>query len=90
MERHEGPIVLSTADQHGVPNAIYAMSMKMLDDGRIVVADNYFHKTKSNIRSGSNGAVLFMTKGTAPRLPKAIRKYPKDGEEILAPHDSEM
>jgi uncharacterized protein len=59
--RHEGPIVLSTADKQGVPNAIYARWAKMLDDGRIVVADNYFHKTRANIKNGSKGSVLFLT-----------------------------
>lgn len=60
-DRHEGPIVLSTADKQGVPNAIYATCVKLLDDGRIVVADNYFNKTRTNIKSGSKGSVLFIT-----------------------------
>jgi len=60
-DRHEGPIVLSTADKQGVPNAIYATNAKLLDDGRLVVADNYFDKTRSNIKNGSKGAVLFIT-----------------------------
>jgi uncharacterized protein len=61
-DRHEGPIILSTTDKTGVPNAIYATCVKMLDDGRIVVADNYFNKTRTNIKNGSKGAVLFITK----------------------------
>jgi len=60
-DRHEGPIVLSTADKQGVPNSIYATNAKLLDDGRLVVADNYFDKTRSNIKNGSKGAVLFIT-----------------------------
>ena len=60
-DRHEGPVVLSTADRQGVPNAIYANNVKLLDDGRIVVADNYFNKTRKNIQSGSRAAVLFIT-----------------------------
>ena len=61
-DQHEGPIVLSTTDKTGVPNAIYATCVKMLDDGRIVVADNYFNKTRSNIKNGSKGTILFITK----------------------------
>ena len=34
-DQHEGPIVLSTADKRGIPNAIYVTNVKMLDDGRI-------------------------------------------------------
>ena len=61
-DRHDGPIVLTTTDKQGVPNAIYATCVKLLDDGRIVVADNYFNKTRTNIKSGSQGSVLFITK----------------------------
>ncbi len=78
-ERREGPIVLSTADKRGIPNAIYALSVKMLDDGRIVVADNYFHKTRSNIGSGSKGAVLFMTKERKSYQAKGRIEYLTDG-----------
>jgi predicted pyridoxine 5'-phosphate oxidase superfamily flavin-nucleotide-binding protein len=61
-DSHEGPIVLTTSDEKGVPNAIYATFVKLLDDGRIVVADNYFNKTRANIHRGSKGSVLFLTK----------------------------
>jgi len=61
-DQHEGPIVFSTVDNAGVPNAIYASYAKLLDDGRILVADNYFDKTRANIKNGSRGSVLFITK----------------------------
>ena len=59
---HDGPIVLATSDETGVPNAIYATFARLLDNERIVVADNYFHKTRANINRGSKGSVLFLTK----------------------------
>lgn len=58
----EGPIVLATVDATGVPNAIYAGSVHEYGDDIIVIADNYFHKTRANILAGSRGALLFITK----------------------------
>ncbi|MCF7953943.1 MAG: pyridoxamine 5'-phosphate oxidase family protein [Spirochaetales bacterium] len=61
-EKREGPVVLTTVDSEGVPNSIYATCVGMYTDGRIVVADNYFSKTKNNIENGSSkGAILFIT-----------------------------
>ncbi|MDA8123640.1 MAG: pyridoxamine 5'-phosphate oxidase family protein [Deltaproteobacteria bacterium] len=60
-EGREGPIVFSTVDERGVPNAIYCNWARLLEDGRFLVADNYFHKTRENILKGSPGSVLFFT-----------------------------
>lgn len=78
-ERREGPIILSTADKRGVPNAIYATCVKMLDDGSIVVADNYFHKTRTNIKDGSKVAVLFMTQEKKSYQAKGHVEYITEG-----------
>ena len=58
----EGPVVLATVDAAGIPNAIYASSVHEYGDDTVVVADNYFHKTRANILAGSRGALLFITK----------------------------
>jgi len=58
----EGPVVLATVDAAGIPNAIYASSVHEYGDDTVVVADNYFHKTRANILAGSQGALLFITK----------------------------
>ena len=58
----EGPAVLATADRTGRPNAIYVNSLRLHADGTVVVADNYFHKTRANIHAGSKGAFLFITR----------------------------
>ena len=62
-ESREGPIVLATVDRKGTPNAIYATCVSKPDDEHLLVADNYFSKTRANIESGSKGALLFITKG---------------------------
>jgi predicted pyridoxine 5'-phosphate oxidase superfamily flavin-nucleotide-binding protein len=78
-DRHEGPIVLSTADKHGVPNSIYATFARLLDDGGIVVADNYFNKTRTNIKNGSKAAILFITKEKKSYQAKGLIEYITDG-----------
>jgi predicted pyridoxine 5'-phosphate oxidase superfamily flavin-nucleotide-binding protein len=78
-DRHEGPIVLSTADKHGVPNCIYATFARLLEDGRIVVADNYFNKTRNNIKNGSKAAILFITKERKSYQAKGSIEYFTDG-----------
>ena len=59
--RREGPAILATVDGTGVPNIIYVGAVGLYGDERLVIADNYFDKTRRNIKAGSKGAVLFMT-----------------------------
>ena len=61
-ENREGPVILTTVDANGVPNAIYATCISLYNAETLVVADNYFSKTRANILAGSLGSVLFMTK----------------------------
>ena len=60
-QNRQNPIILTTVDTAGQPNAIYASSVSLYDDERLVVADNYFDKTRRNIHSGSAGSLLFIT-----------------------------
>jgi len=58
----EGPVVLTTVGADGQPNAIYVGSVRPYGDDLMVIADNYFHKTRANLHAGSKGALLFLTK----------------------------
>lgn len=60
-EARSGPVVLTTVDKNGIPNAIYATCVSMFDEKTLVVADNYFDKTRKNILSGSKASILFIT-----------------------------
>lgn len=73
----DGPVVLATVDPAGVPNAIYATCVNLHDDSTVVVADNYFKKTRANIgRGGARGALLFITKaGKAYQLKGTIEYH---------------
>ncbi len=77
-DNRNGPVVLTTVDSQGVPNAIYATCVSKDEEG-IVIADNYFDKTRKNICEGSKGSVLFITdEGRAFQLKGAI-EYHKEG-----------
>jgi uncharacterized protein len=59
----EGPVVLATVDAKGAPNIIYATCVQLFGNDCVVVADNYFNKTRKNLLEGSQkGSVLFLHK----------------------------
>lgn len=76
----KGPIVFTTVDKDGVPNAIYATCVKMIDNDSIVIADNYFDKTRNNILSGSKGSILFITNDDQSFQAKGTIEYHKEGD----------
>lgn len=55
------PVVLATCSSEGVPNAIWASCCKLLEDGRFVIADNYFDKTRANILENTKVAVTVLS-----------------------------
>ena len=78
-DARKGPVVFATTDESGVPNAIYATCVKKFDEDTIIIADNFFDKTRNNILAGSKGSILFITdEGTAFQVKGAI-EYHKEG-----------
>jgi len=78
-ENREGPIILSTVNEDGIPNAIYATCVSKFSEDTIVVANNYFSKTLKNILSGSKGSILFITKEGKSYQLKGSIEYHKEG-----------
>ena len=74
-----GPIVLVTVDGAGLPNAIYATCVSRFSEDTLVVADNYFDKTRRNILSGDKGVVLFITKNNTAFQVKGRLAYHRSG-----------
>ena len=60
-DNRNDPIILTTVDHDGVPNSIYATCVNKFGEDTLVVADNYFDKTRRNIKAGSRGSFLFIT-----------------------------
>ncbi len=79
-EDREDPVVLTTVDKTGVPNAIYVSCVGLFGKDRFVVADNYFDKTKRNIQDESRGAILFITKERKSYQMKGSFEYHYKGE----------
>ena len=78
-EDREGPIILSTVNGDGIPNAIYATCVSKFSEDTIVVANNYFSKTLKNILAGSKGTILFITKEGKSYQIKGSIEYHKEG-----------
>jgi predicted pyridoxine 5'-phosphate oxidase superfamily flavin-nucleotide-binding protein len=75
-ENREGPIVLTTVDAQGNPNAIYATCVSKYSEDTLVVADNFFNKTRANILIGSQASLLFITKeGESYQIKGKIEYY---------------
>ncbi len=78
-ENREGPIVLTTVDAEGNPNAIYATCVRRLSADTLVVADNFFSKTRANILAGSKGGLLIVTKEGKSFQVKGTIEYHTEG-----------
>jgi predicted pyridoxine 5'-phosphate oxidase superfamily flavin-nucleotide-binding protein len=63
-DRRKGPVVLATVNGDGVPNIIYATCVSRYDEETIVIADNFFDKTRKNIQAGGPGSLLFITESS--------------------------
>ena len=55
----QGVFVLGTANMNGVPNVVPVGAVKILDDETILISDQYFLKTLSNLRENPQVAISF-------------------------------
>jgi predicted pyridoxine 5'-phosphate oxidase superfamily flavin-nucleotide-binding protein len=78
-ENRDGPVVLVTVDREGIPNAIYATCVSKYSEDTLIVADNYFNKTRANILAGSLATLLFITKDGKSYQIKGQVEYRTDG-----------
>ncbi|NLV72439.1 MAG: pyridoxamine 5'-phosphate oxidase family protein [Actinobacteria bacterium] len=78
-KKRSDPAILATVDTEGVPNAIYVTYVRIVDDEMVIVADNYFDKTKKNILAGSVGSLLFITSDKESYQLKGAIEYQTDG-----------
>lgn len=78
-KRRTGPSILTTVAADGTPNTIYASSVAAYGDDTLVVADNYFDKTRQNLLAGSKGSILFMTDDNKAFQVKGKMVYHQDG-----------
>ena len=90
-DNREGPAVLATLDAAQKPNAIYVGEIWFDTREGFIVADNYFHKTRANIKNGTTGAILFITKERKSFQVKGALTYHTKGpifESMRSRHNS--
>jgi predicted pyridoxine 5'-phosphate oxidase superfamily flavin-nucleotide-binding protein len=79
-DNREPAVTFATVDKQGNPNIIYATCVKKYSESKLVIADNYFSKTRKNIIDGSKGAILFFTKDRKSYQIKGDIEYLSKGE----------
>ncbi len=78
-EKRNGPAIFTTANEETMPNAIYVTCIGLYDDSTVLIADNYFDKTRHNIQAGSKGSFLFMTEDNKTYQIKGTLSYHASG-----------
>ena len=76
----KGPAIFATVDEDGTPNVIYVGALGRHGDDTLVVADNYFDKTRKNLLAGSRAAFLFMGADGKPYQVKGTVEYHTEDE----------
>lgn len=59
-EDRERRLAFATVDAAGVPNAIWLLSARLLDDDKVVIANNSMCKTLANVEAGGKAALLYI------------------------------
>ena len=59
-EDREPRMIFTTVDSQGEPNSVWVLCVKLMDDKRIQIANNFFNKTLENILAGSRGSLLMI------------------------------
>lgn len=59
-QQHDERMVFTTCDQDNMPNSIWVICVKLINDEQFVIVNNAFHKTLNNISLGSKGSLLYI------------------------------
>ena len=86
-EQREPRMIFSTVDKHGEPNTIWVLCVKLLDDKRIQIANNFFNKTLENILAGSRGSLLMIAPEREAYQIKGPLEYHTEGPTYLEMKD---
>ena len=78
-EHHDERMVLTTCNQDNVPNSIWVICVKLINDEQFVIANNAFHKTLHNISLGSKGSLLYIAPEREAYQVKGSLEYYTDG-----------
>ena len=77
----EGAAILTTVDSEGICNSVYVTCVSMYNEQGIIIADNYFSKTRENIKNGNKiASILFITAENKAFQIKGEMAYHTEGE----------
>ena len=77
-DNKEPRMIFSTVDSQGEPNSVWVLCVKMLDEKRILIANNFFNKTLENINNNSRGSLLMIApEREAYQIKGSIEYYTK-------------
>jgi len=79
-ENKEPRMIFTTVDTQGEPNSIWVLCVKMLDEKRILIANNFFNKTLNNINNNSRGSLLMIAPEREAYQVKGSLEYYTEGE----------
>ena len=57
---HDERMVLTTTNADNLPNSIWVICTKLINDEQFVIANNAMHKTLENVQAGSQGVLLYI------------------------------
>lgn len=79
-ENKEPRMIFTTVDALGEPNSVWVLCVKMLDEQRILIANNFFNKTLENIKNNSRGSLLMIAPEREAYQIKGSVEYYTEGE----------
>ena len=80
LDDREGPAIFTTVSEAGIPNSVYVGFVHKSGEDKLVVVDNFFHKTRENLFAGSKASLLFITKEGKSFQVKGSVDYETSGE----------
>lgn len=78
--KRKGPAVFTTVSEEGIPNTIYVSCISKYDEQTILIANNHFSKTLTNVKYGCRGSLLFMTSNHQTYQLKGFVQYHEQGD----------
>ncbi len=77
------PVPIATASKSGVPNVVFIGLLKIVDDETLMIADNFFYKTASNLKENPKISVLCYSSETKKSFQiKGNATLSKEGENF--------
>lgn len=76
-QNREKRMVFTTTDEDNVPNSIWILCAELVDDNKVVIANNSMHKTLENIGNGGTASLLYIApEREAYQIKGAVEHHP--------------